>query len=737
MESTCSSVPPSQDAESATTGGSEGVSGSPFKAPASSSDLNLLNQWMQANGKEGIEFKKLKKSGSYFLEQLDNIYSILCTMVGRSFSQNDVATWQQDSVLYGQTIQQLQNHYNSCSSNAEKVTTLSVLPASLSVEQIRNNFEASHRMIRKVKELCSTSKSILFTTNKKPGRKLDDKTTVAVKDYYYSPTVSKELPGKNDVVSVKENGKRVTKRKRLVLGNLRHLYDEFCKESGSAFSLSFSKFAFLRPKECVLANAKGMHNVCVCTIHENPKLMFDGVHLAQAANLNVTSVTDCLKYLICSESSETCYLRTCTDCADWSALRLELEKFFDDEMIDEVTYNQWETTDRGNILTLTNSVEDFIDRFLQQLEDLVTHHFIFQKQAKYMQNCVRDLKVGELLLVGDFAENYSFIVQNSVQSFYFSSKQATIHPFSVYLKHPLNNELKQISCAVISDCMDHSTVAFSAFRAKLLEYLRKEFVIDKVYYFSDGCAGQYKNKMAVSNVWYHHKDFNSTAEWHFFATSHGKSACDGIGGTIKRLASLYSLQHTNPGEQITTPQRLSEWSISNIKGIFTLWVSKESVEEEEKRLEVRFKTAFSIEGIKSSHCILPVHDESSVLIKKFSAASAGIKREISTAEDINLKFQDVKGFVTFWDKKEAVWHLGHVEKSNESKNKITLKKLVNRKGKKYDFEYSNNSLSCSLDSILTTTRATSVAQGKFVKLLAAEVTIADVILKKRVAEFSG
>jgi hypothetical protein len=31
-------------------------------------------------------------------------------------------------------------------------------------------------------------------------------------------------------------------------------------------------------------------------------------------------------------------------------------------------------------------------------------------------------------------------------------------------------------------------------------------------------------------------------EWHFFATSHGKSACDGVGGTLKWLVAKASLQ---------------------------------------------------------------------------------------------------------------------------------------------------------------------------------------------------
>ena len=43
--------------------------------------------------------------------------------------------------------------------------------------------------------------------------------------------------------------------------------------------IGFSKFAELRPKHCILAGASDMHSVCVCTIHQNVKLMLLGARL--------------------------------------------------------------------------------------------------------------------------------------------------------------------------------------------------------------------------------------------------------------------------------------------------------------------------------------------------------------------------------------------------------------------------------------------------------------------------
>ena len=69
-------------------------------------------------------------------------------------------------------------------------------------------------------------------------------------------------------------------QKRLILGNLREIYQLF-KERFPSQSVGFSKFAKLRPKHCVLAGASGTHAVCVCTIHQNVKLMMVGGKIAE------------------------------------------------------------------------------------------------------------------------------------------------------------------------------------------------------------------------------------------------------------------------------------------------------------------------------------------------------------------------------------------------------------------------------------------------------------------------
>ena len=102
------------------------------------------------------------------------------------------------------------------------------------------------------------------------------------------------------------------------------------------------------------------------------------------------------------------------------------------------------------------------------------------------------------------------------------------------------------------------------------KYLKVEFShIKKLVYFSDGYAGQYKNKKNLYNLCQHQKEFGLQAEWNFFATSHGKSPCDGLGGTIKRITARTNLQRPKE-HHILTPSDMFNFcnttpSLSSIK----------------------------------------------------------------------------------------------------------------------------------------------------------------------------
>ena len=93
---------------------------------------------------------------------------------------------------------------------------------------------------------------------------------------------------------------------------------------------------------------------------------------------------------------------------------------------------------------------------------------------------------------------------------------------------------------------------------------------------------------------YHYCDYALYAEWHFFATSHGKNACDGIGGTIKQMAAYASLQQSVI-RQLLLPKSLFEFANSEIPGIQSFWVpTTETIENKQKVSKKQYITKINI-----------------------------------------------------------------------------------------------------------------------------------------------
>lgn len=291
--------------------------------------------------------------------------------------------------------------------------------------------------------------------------------------------------------------------------------------------------------------------------------------------------------------------------------------YFHDNFIENIQYDVWVQQDRCSFETHVKDSETFCEMFVNLLPPLRTHDFIAKKQAEYFKEIRDNLRSGEILVVADFSENYSFIQQNSVQGVHWNNAMSTVHPFACYVL--CDGKPKPLNVVIISDYLEHSTNSVHCFQGQLITLLRQKQVdLKKIIYFSDGAASQYKNKYNMINLRLHAQDFGVSAEWHFFATSHGKGPSDGLGGTLKRNASRASLQ----GQRITTPEELYEWAKTNAPGINPVFVSKEDCNKTKKQLAARFKSAPKIDGIRSFHCAVP-DVSNSILFKATSTSESG------------------------------------------------------------------------------------------------------------------
>ena len=133
------------------------------------------------------------------------------------------------------------------------------------------------------------------------------------------------------------------------------------------------------------------------------------------------------------------------------------------------------------------------------------------------------------------------------------------------------------------------------------------------------------------------------AEWHFSATSHGKGACDGLGGTVKRLAARASLQRPY-NDQIMTPRQLFDWACINVPSVYFGYCSNEEYSREKSSLERRFQLSRTIPGTRKLHSFAPVSN-STVEVRLYSSSDASRKERVTLTKN-DIPPESITGFVT-------------------------------------------------------------------------------------------
>ena len=200
---------------------------------------------------------------------------------------------------------------------------------------------------------------------------------------------------------------------------------------------------------------------------------------------------------------------------------------------------------------------------------------------------------------------------------------------------------------MISDCLHHDTVAVHLFQRYFIAFLKELLPArshpKEIIYFSNGAAPQYKNRKNFLNLCYHQNDFGVKAEWHFSATSHGKGACDGLGGTVKRLAARASLQRPY-SDQLMTPRQLFDWACSNIPTAYFGYCSNGDYEREKISLEHRFKLSRTIPGTRKLHSFVLILD-STVQVKFYSLSDDSRKERVALAKN-EIPPESIARFVT-------------------------------------------------------------------------------------------
>ena len=121
----------------------------------------------------------------------------------------------------------------------------------------------------------------------------------------------------------------------------------------------------------------------------------------------------------------------CSLCSNMQKVTHVLQTAFDDNVIDDIQYKQWTTTDRCNLVTVVKTTEEFIENRSARIPALLQHSFIASRQSKFLEKKKNLLCSGEAVVICNFSENYSMVVQDATQGYHRTNTQATIHPYAI------------------------------------------------------------------------------------------------------------------------------------------------------------------------------------------------------------------------------------------------------------------------------------------------------------------
>ena len=131
--------------------------------------------------------------------------------------------------------------------------------------------------------------------------------------------------------------------------------------------------------------------------------------------------------------------------------------------------------------------------FIRSVSDMSLHFFHFHWQALQFDECKKQLQDGDVMLIMDFATNYSHHKQDKVHGAFWCRWQMTLHPVVAYYPCPKKcGHLVRDEIMLLSGDPIHDSVAVNAFVDKALAHLtQNEVTIERIVMWSDNAGQQY------------------------------------------------------------------------------------------------------------------------------------------------------------------------------------------------------------------------------------------------------
>lgn len=447
------------------------------------------------------------------------------------------------------------------------------------------------------------------------GNGIPDDIMSKVKEFYLSEDISIVMPGKADVIAVKsQDGVKTTEQKHHLNMTVMEAFQSF-KAKYSDINIQKSKFSELRPKN-VLLSSKMPHNVCVCRYHGNIVLLLESLHRT-CPSIPLYSRNEFLSSYVCDISNEMCMSNNCAKCKD---SKLFTEKISDLSNIDDsIHWHQWDTDHNNYVIKALceGTVRDAINELCAQMPKFLWHAFIKDKQASSYSD---DKEIAQLLdsssclLQMDFAENYSCLFQDEIQSAHWHQNQVTLYTVIAYHRD------EKLSIVIASDTREHEKKSVTAFTTTVIERILHQMpTVKTVKIWTDGPSSQYKNRFIFGlMIIMNNKFLNIDLSWNYFATSHGKGPNDALGGNVKAMARRHVMARKGiikDAESLTVAIKASGSQIELIH------MTQHDIDKKCVDLDILNawnKIPLAVPGTINTHCVIP--DSQTVKRKYYSSA---------------------------------------------------------------------------------------------------------------------
>ena len=185
---------------------------------------------------------------------------------------------------------------------------------------------------------------------------------------------------------------------------------------------------------------------------------------------------------------------------------------------------------QGTMKDLLNSLED-------QIKPFFFHYLINKEHTKVYNKCRQDAtetNSNKAMIQMDFSENFTCCYQDEVASTHWKTSSVTLYTVMIWF----------IDCSksmvLLSDNNNDKTTVVP-YTLHIIKAVMDLFgdEIKEIDFWTDGSSSQYKNKYVFAFIGIKLPEIFPSLKicCNYSATSCGKGAVDGVGGTIKHLAT--------------------------------------------------------------------------------------------------------------------------------------------------------------------------------------------------------